>query len=291
MAGSVNPQYRSVLETYLRQIRCELVVVPTPNGVVDPDRMAAAVNDRTSCVVFQHPNFFGCLEDAAALTAIARKHGALSVVSFDPVSLGLLSRPADFGADVAVAEGQALGTPLQFGGPYLGLFACRQEYVRKMPGRLIGESVDRHGQRCFVLNLQAREQHIRRDKATSNICSNQGLIALRATAYLSLLGPRGLRELAELCVRKTHYAAGKLASVPGVRLQYAAPFFREFVLHVESGADAAVNRAAAAGFAIGPTLADVSSCDESTRRNGVLVAVTERRSKAEIDALADALAP
>src|SRR4029077_9577006 len=171
------------------------------------------LDDQTACLVVQHPNFFGCLEEVRELTDLAHQAGALAVVSFDPISLGLLSRPGEYGADIAVAEGQSLGIPLQYGGPYLGIMACKNEFVRKMPGRLIGETVDREGRRCFVLNLQAREQHIRREKATSNICTNQGLLALRATVYLSLLGKAGLREVAELSARKAHYAAEQLANV------------------------------------------------------------------------------
>ena len=147
------------------------------------------------------------------------------VVSFDPLSMGILKRPGDWGADIAVAEGQSLGTPLQFGGPFLGILSCRQQFVRKMPGRLIGQTVDREGKRCFFLNLQAREQHIRRAGAMSNICTNQGLMALRATVYLSLLGPTGLKEVAELSCRKAHYASDRLSQVPGCDLAYQKPFF------------------------------------------------------------------
>ena len=189
--GSVHPEYRQVLRTYLSNLKCELVVVPTPAGTADLAKVKAAVDDRTACLVFQHPNFFGCLEEPEELTRVARDVGALSIVSFDPISLGLLRRPGDYGADVAVAEGQPLGIPMQYGGPFLGVFTCRNEYLRKMPGRLVGRTTDRSGHPCYTLTIQAREQHIRREKATSNICTNQGLLALRATVYLSLLGPAG----------------------------------------------------------------------------------------------------
>ena len=188
--GSTNPEYMQTLTTYLVNKSTEVVVVSTPEGVANPEEVEAAVDDQTSCVLVQQPNFFGCLEDVSKIAEIAHRNGALLVQSFDPLSVGLFKRPGDLGADIAVAEGQPLGIPLQFGGPYLGILACRQQFVRKMPGRLIGQTVDRNGVRCFFLNLQAREQHIRREGATSNICTNQGLMALRATVYLSLLGPR-----------------------------------------------------------------------------------------------------
>src|SRR5262249_9095829 len=152
------------------------------------------------------------------------------IVSFDPISLGLLKRPGQYGADIAIAEGQCLGNPMTYGGPYLGLLACREEYVRKMPGRLVGQTVDRNGKRCWVLTRQTREQHIRREKATSNICTNQGLMALKATVYLAALGPQGLRETAELCTRKAHYAAEQLAKVAGASLKFSRPFFKEFTV-------------------------------------------------------------
>ena len=176
-----------------------------------PGELAAAVDGETACVLLQHPNFFGCLEAVERIGEIAHAAGALFVVAVDPISLGLLKRPGDYGADIVVAEGQSLGSPMAFGGPYLGILACREQFVRRMPGRIAGETVDRRGRRCWVLTLQTREQHIRREKATSNICTNQGLFALRATVYLAALGPHGLREMAELCLQKSHYAAGQLA--------------------------------------------------------------------------------
>jgi len=287
--GSLHPEYRQVCETYLRQIHCELVVVPTTEGVADVAAVRKALDDKTACLVIQQPNFFGCLEQATELTAAAHEVGALAVVSFDPISLGLLSRPGDYGADIAVAEGQSLGIPLQYGGPYLGILTCRQEFVRKMPGRLIGETVDREGRRCFVLNLQAREQHIRRDKATSNICTNQGLMALRATVYLALLGPKGLREAAELCARKAHYAAEQLSQVPGLKPAFTHPFFKEFTLRCRGGAAPVLARARAAGFDLGPELRPLRIPGIRASEECLLVAVTEQRTRKEIDLLADAL--
>ena len=282
--GSVHPEYRQVLETYTHHLETEIVTVPTPEGTADPDRVRDAVDEQTACIVWQYPNFFGCLEEAAELAAIAKERGALAVVSFDPLSLGVLQRPADYGADIAVAEGQGLGTPLQYGGPYLGILACRDEFVRKMPGRLVALTTDRHGKPCYVLGLQTREQHIRRDKATSNICTNQGLLALRATVYLSLLGPQGLREVGELSCRKAHYAAEQLTRIDGVELLYERPFFKEFVLKCRD-LDGVTARAREAGFDLGPELSRVGLTPE----NALLVAVTERRTRGEIDRLVEAL--
>lgn len=283
LLGSLHPEYRAVVETYLSRLNCEVALVETPEGTADPDRVRQALDDKTACLVVQHPNFYGCLEEPRELAAAAHDVGALSVVSFDPISLGLLARPGDCEADIAVAEGQPLGIPMQYGGPFLGILACRKEYVRKMPGRIIGETVDRNAKRCYVLNLQTREQHIRREKATSNICTNQGLLALRATVYLALLGPHGLREVAELCLQKAHYAAEQLTKIDGIELMFERPFFKEFVLSCSDGAAAVVDRAARAGFHLGP------SVDGLAQSGGLLVAVTEQRSREQIDRLIDAL--
>ncbi|MCA9025454.1 MAG: aminomethyl-transferring glycine dehydrogenase subunit GcvPA [Planctomycetaceae bacterium] len=277
--GSVHPQYREVVETYSRYLNCEVVTVPTPGGVADVNEVKAALNDQTSCLVIQHPNYFGCLEEAATLVQAAHDVGALAVVSVNPTTLGVLKRPGDYGADIVVAEGQPLGIPLQYGGPYLGLFACREKFVRKMPGRLIGQAKDRNGRTCYVLSLQTREQHIRRDKATSNICTNQGLLALRATIYLATLGPQGLKEVANLSCQKAHYAADRLSEIDGLTLAYDRPFFHEFTLKCAGSASALRDKAAQAGYDIGP----------ETDNNTLLVAVTEQRTKAEIDGLIEAL--
>jgi len=286
LLGSVHPEYRAVVDTYFSDLESETVVVPTPNGTADLAAVRDALDDQTACLVIQHPNFFGCLEDARELVEAAHEVGALAVVSCDPISLGMLVRPGEYGADIVVAEGQSLGTPLQYGGPFLGILACRQKFMRKMPGRLIGETTDRDGRPCFVLNLQAREQHIRRDKATSNICTNQGLIALRATAYMALLGKQGLGEVAELSCRKAHYVAERLTAIDGFSLAYDRPFFKEFTLRCENGAAEALAKAAQAGFDIGPLLSQFDASNQSD----LLVATTECRTRQEIDALADALA-
>jgi glycine dehydrogenase subunit 1 len=284
VAGSVHPEYRLTLETYLANLDARATTLPAPEGFLDPDDLARAVDDQTACVVVQHPNFFGCLEEVEALSAACRARGALFVVSFDPISLGLLKRPGQYGADIAVAEGQCLGIPMGYGGPYLGVLACREAYLRKMPGRLVGQTVDQDGKRCWVLTLQTREQHIRREKATSNICTNQGLMALRATVYLAALGPEGLRETAALCVRKAHYAADVLGRLPGVSLRFRRPFFKEFTLRLPGdvpGRLAGLLRAGYhGGLPLGRWYPELKDC--------VSVAVTEKRTRQEIDGLAEA---
>lgn len=284
---SINPLYRQVVETYLTHLGCEIVTVPCPDGTASLEAVEQALGDRSACLAIQQPNFFGCLEEASRLSELAHAAGALAIHAFHPLSLGLLRKPADCGADIAVAEGQSLGIPLQFGGPYLGIIACREQFIRQMPGRLIGETTDRNGRRCFVLNLQAREQHIRREKATSNICTNQGLMAIRATVYLSLMGPQGLREVSQLCADKAQYAAQKLGSLPGYELAFQRPFFNEFALRCTSGAQAAMAKAKQAGFDIGP---DLRTAGLTGRDDCLLIAVTECRTRAQIDALAEALA-
>jgi glycine dehydrogenase subunit 1 len=283
----VHPEYRQTIATYLENLGVELVTVGTPTGVARPQDFANLVDDQTACIVVQQPNFFGCIEDAAALATIAHDAGALVVAPFDPISLGLLKRPGDWGADIAVAEGHTLGTPMQYGGPYLGIMACREHLVRRMPGRIAGQTVDRRGKRCFVLTLQTREQHIRREKATSNVCTNQGLFALRATIYLALLGPQGLRETANLCLQKSRYATEQITKHSRFDPAFNAPTFKEFVIRDRRGrVDELIAKSLDAGFLAGVPLGrwypELDDC--------FLLAITEKRTKGEIDALATALA-
>jgi glycine dehydrogenase subunit 1 len=285
VAESVHPEYRQTLATYLLNPGIKIITLPTPNGFLNPDDVKKAVTDETVAVVTQNPNFFGHLEEMQSVGDAAHSAGALFVASFDPISLGLLKRPGQYGADIAVAEGQGLGTPLGYGGPYLGIMACRQEYVRKMPGRLVGETTDRNGKRCWVLTLSTREQHIRREKATSNICTNQGLFALRAAVFLTALGPNGLKETAELCFRKARYAADVLTNVPGVKLAFERPFFKEFTLTLPGDVPSVLANLRTAGFHAGLPLGNWFP----NRKNGMTVAVTEKRTKAEIDGLVAAL--
>ena len=288
VAETVHPEYRLVLETYVANLQCRVRTLPCPDGFLDPADVAAAVTDTTVAVVAQSPNFFGHLEEMRAVGDAARKVGAVFIHSFDPVLTGVLRRPADDGADIAVAEGQGLGIPFGFGGPYLGILACRddKEYLRKIPGRLVGQTTDRHGKRAFVLTLQTREQHIRREKATSNICTNQGLFALRAAVHLTALGPAGLRETAELCVRKAHYAADQLCAIPGVSSAYPGrPFGKEFTVRVPGDVDRLLAGLRADGYHAGlPAGRWYPALPE-----GLTVAVTERRTRAEIDGLAAAV--
>ena len=282
-AASVHPEYRQVLATYLKNLGVELVTVGTPAGTLQPAELEAAVDGQTACVLVQQPNFFGCLEEMEAIAEITHRRGALLVVAFDPISLGLLRRPGDYGADIAVAEGQCLGNPMSFGGPYLGMMACRQQFLRRLPGRIVGQTVDRRGQRCWVLTLQTREQHIRREKATSNICTNQGLLALRAAVYLAALGPGGLRSVAELCLQKARYAAERLTATKKLTPAFTRPTFKEFVVRVADGRvdellDAALQQGIFAGVPLRRWYPELADC--------LLVAVTEKRTKAEIDRLA-----
>ena len=248
--------------------------------------LRAAVNDKTACLLLQQPNFFGCVEKMETLARIVHEAGASLVASVDPISLGLLKRPGDAGADIVVAEGQSLGTPMQFGGPYLGILACREQFLRRMPGRLVGQTVDRRGRRCWVLTLQTREQHIRRDRATSNICTNQALLAVRAAIYLATMGPTGLADVANLCLQKAHYAAERLTAGGRLQRAFQQPTFKEFVVRVTDGrVDELLAKAQAAGIFAGLPLGrwypELQDC--------LLVAVTEKRTKAEIDKLAEAL--
>jgi len=286
-AQNVHPEYRQILKTYFANLDTELVTVGAPQGTIPPDELAAAVDRRTACVLVQHPNFFGSLEQMARIADVVHDAGALLVVSFDPISLGLLKRPGDLGADVVIAEGQSLGIPMSYGGPYLGIMACREQFVRRLPGRIAGQTVDRRGKRCWVLTLQTREQHIRREKATSNICTNQGLCALRASIYLALMGPQGMREVAELCLRKARYAMEQIVSAGRFEPAFAAPTFKEFVVRDRHGrVEDLIAAAAEAGFFAGVPLGrwypELDDC--------LLVAVTEKRTKVEIDALAAYLA-
>jgi glycine dehydrogenase subunit 1 len=289
VAGTIHPEYRQVLETCLLPLNVRIVTVPGKDGLLCLSRLREAVSQTTCAVVLQQPNFYGCLEDVAAATEIAHQAGALSILSFDAVSPGLLKKPADYGVDVAVAEGQPLGIPLQFGGPLLGIFTCRAEYVRKMPGRLVGTTLDRHGNPCFALNLQAREQHIRRDKATSNICTNQGLMALRAAVYLSVIGPNGLRQMAQLCHRKARYAASCFTEIPGVSLRFPHSFFREFTLRTPFSAQIVLEKLAEQGINAGPSISRFENHDLDDADQCFLVALTEKRSREDIDHLAAVL--
>ncbi len=281
VAGALHPNYRAVLRTYLGADA--LVEVEDRGGQCAPEDLKAALRDDVACVVYQHPNFFGLVETPHALNTLAHDAGALAVAVCDPIALALLEPPGAgppaSSADIVVGEGQALGNPPSFGGPLLGLFACRLSLVRRLPGRLAALTLDRQGRRGVVLTLQTREQHIRREKATSNICTNEGLVALRATIYMGLLGREGLREVAELCVQKTHHAARLAGAVRGYRIAHGGPFFREFVLECPVDAATVVARGPDHGVLPGVDLGQF----RPEWKRWLLVAVTEQRNAEEID--------
>jgi glycine dehydrogenase subunit 1 len=284
---SLHPEYRQTIVTYLENIDAEVVTLECPGGVIDAEALAAVVDDNTAAVVLQQPNFFGCVEDADRVSEVAKAAGALVIAAFDPVSLGILKNPGGYGASIAIAEGHTLGTPMSFGGPYLGIMACDQSLVRRIPGRIVGETKDRRGKRCFVLTLQTREQHIRREKATSNVCTNQALFAVRASVYLAQLGPQGLRETANLCLQKSRYLAEQLCQSERFSLAFEAPTFKEFVIRdanndVPGLLKTALDAGYLAGLPLGRWYPELSDC--------LLIAVTERRTKQELDGLSQTLA-
>ncbi len=229
ISATVNPVYLDVVKTYCSASNTDLTVVPAKDGKTDAQALEALLSDTASCLLVQQPNFYGLFEDAETLGNIAHAAGAKYVICANPISLGICKTPAEYGADVAVGEGQPLGMPLAFGGPYLGFMACKESMQRKLPGRIVGETTDLDGKRGYVLTLQAREQHIRREKASSNICSNQALCALTAGVYMAAMGAKGMAQAATLSMSKAHYLAKSLCTVPGVRMVYDGDYFNEFV--------------------------------------------------------------
>jgi glycine dehydrogenase subunit 1 len=285
LSPGLHPQYLQTVRTYNPDSEIELV--GDDSGLeTGPEALIPLIDENTALVMVQYPDFFGRLYDFGALAEAAHQKGALFAVSANPLALGMLKPPGEFGADIVTGEGQPLGIPLSYGGPYLGLFATKEKYVRKMAGRLVGETVDNRGQRAYVLTLTAREQHIRREKATSNICTNQGLIALAATIYLSLLGKHGLRQVAELCYHKAHYAAEQIISLDGFELWSDKPFFHEFVvkcpLPVAEINEHLLDHGILGGYDLGEEFPDLE--------NHMLVAVTEMNDKEDIDLLVETLA-
>jgi glycine dehydrogenase subunit 1 len=280
VSEGVDPRYWEALRTYGRGTGYQPEPIPLRSGLT---RIPDGLGDDIAAVVVQHPNVFGNLEPALEVFAAAAAGGARSIQVFDPLSLGVLAPPGDLGADIAVAEGQGLGNHLSYGGPYLGVIASRTQDVRRMPGRIVGETVDVDGRTGYVLTLQAREQHIRREKATSNICTNQTLMAVAATIYLAWLGPEGLRELGRRCVAKARYAAERLGSLSSVSLAFPdATSFKEFGVHTERDAHEVQRRLIEAGFLAGPVVLDGDG------RPVLLICVTERRTREEIDAFVKA---
>jgi glycine dehydrogenase subunit 1 len=295
VSAGLHPHSIQTLRTQAHGYGMEVVEVPLTTtsagdaaGVTDPDAWARAIDGDTSAAIFAQPNFYGAVEDAAALSAAAKSAGQPVVVAqVDPITLGILAPPGECGVDVAVGEGQALGNRLDFGGPSFGLFAAREEYLRRMPGRIAGETTDVDGRRGFVLTLQTREQHIRREKATSNICTAQALNALAGVVYLTWLGRQGIVELGELLLARTHYAREQLAALDGVERLHEQPVVREFALRLDADVAAVRRRCAVQGVNPGADLQALTGREED--QGGLLVAITEQRSRADIDRLVEVL--
>ncbi|MEN3038445.1 MAG: aminomethyl-transferring glycine dehydrogenase subunit GcvPA [Candidatus Kryptonium sp.] len=284
IAGPVNPNYLTVIRTYTHPRRADVKLTRFDSGVCDIDDLKSKVTDKTACVVVQQPNFFGNIENVFEIEKITHNVGALFIVAIDPISLGLLVSPGEYGADVVVGEGQSLGIPLSFGGPYLGIFAVKEFLIRKIPGRLAGITIDRDGERGFALTLQTREQHIRREKATSNICTNQSLMMLAATVYMALMGKQGLKEVATLCLQKSHYLAEEISKINGFKLKYNQPFFKEFVVQTPVPVSKIKEKLQPKKILPGIDLSKFDGYGD-----GLLIAVTEKRTKKEIDLFVEEL--
>jgi glycine dehydrogenase subunit 1 len=286
ISEGLHPHSMKVVETYARTNGIEIVTVPLgADGRTDTVELSKALDDTAAVFTFSQPNFLGVLEDAKALTDAAHTAGALALVNVYPVSLGMVAPPGEYGADIVSGEGQCLGNKMGFGGPYLGIFAVKQELIRQMPGRLSGQTVDMDGKRGFVLTLQTREQHIRRGKATSNICTNQGLNALAALVHLALIGKEGFKQVANLCYHKAHYLHDRIVMETKFKPVYSAPFFNEFVIEGPIPAGEAIDKLAEQGILCGIRLGRFFPKDET----GILVAVTEKRTRAELDAYVQGL--
>ncbi|MCX7908640.1 MAG: aminomethyl-transferring glycine dehydrogenase subunit GcvPA [Ignavibacteria bacterium] len=277
-AGTPNPNYLTVCKTITAGKNFNFDLAIADDGTCDLERLSQIVSEKTSAVVVHQPNAYGNLEEVDEIERIAHSKGALLISVVDPISLGIIKCPGEYNADIVVGEGQPLGIPLSFGGPYLGIFATRQDFIRKIPGRLSGMTIDADGKRAFVLTLQTREQQIKRERATSNICTNQGLMMLAATVYLSIMGKNGIRELAEICFRKAHYLAEQIKKIPGFKIFNNKPFFREFLVippvpvHkiLEEGKKEKI-------------LAGIDTSKFPELKPGLLVSVTEKRTESELE--------
>ncbi len=288
VSQTVHPLYRTIIQTYLKNFNIDLVTVPAKDGVTDMDQLKTLADEATAGFIVQSPNFFGCIEDVESLTEAVQQVGGLVSMVCNPLSLGALASPGECGVDIAIGDGQPLGVDLSYGGPYFGFMATTKKLMRKMPGRIVGMTNDHNGNRCYVLTLQAREQHIRREKATSNICSNQALMALQGCMYLTWLGKEGLQQIAKQNIVRAHYAQEKACSIDGVSLLYNAPFFNEFCLKIDTGiraADVVAELHKKHGMLGG---LNIKTLDESLP-DALLVCVTEKRSRDEIDQWVEAL--
>jgi glycine dehydrogenase subunit 1 len=285
MDCGVNPIYRKMIYSYAANLSIEFVEIPLAHGQIERSRVFSALDDRTAAVIIQNPNFFGAIDDHSDIVEKAHTLGIIAIQSVYPIAMALLKTPGEQGFDIATGEGQSLGIPLSFGGPYLGFIAAKKALARKMPGRIAARTTDGSGREGFVLSLQAREQHIRREKATSNICSNEALCALRAHVYLSLVGKKGLAAVARLCYDKAHYAKERIKAIPDVKVMESSPTFNEFTVKLPVDAAECVGRMVELGFAAGFPVGRYYPGME----NYLLVAVTEKRTKYEIGRLAEAL--
>lgn len=285
VSSAVNPRYRQVLNTYLRGLKHPVTTVGWTEGVTALERFSLCLSEKTAAVIVQYPNFFGCIEDIRTIIDLAHRSGAIAVIVADPIALGLLKSPGEMGADIVVGEGQSLGVPLNYGGPYLGFFATKMEFVRKMPGRIAGATTDREGKTGYCLTFQTREQHIKRERATSNICSNQALAALAATVYMAAMGRNGLREVAGLCLQKAAYAREKIGEIKGYSIPFSAPVFKEFVVKTPVPPSVIGERLSAekilGGLDLGAYYPDLDG--------HLLFCVTEKRTREDIDRLASVL--
>ncbi len=279
LAGTINPRYQEVIATYSWGLNVPLLQLPIADLVTDPAHLKNTVDSETAAVIVQHPNFFGYLEPVTEIARITHSAGALLVVAVDPISLGIIRPPGTYDADIAVAEGQSLGLPLAFGGPYLGILTAKKKFIRHMPGRIAARTVDANGQTGYVLALQTREQHIRRERATSNICTNQALCALAATVYLAWLGREGIKAVATQCLTRANYLAEAISRIPGVEPQTRHRFFKEFVVKTPLPAAKIIQIGIARGIMPGVDLGTFNP----DWQNWLLVAVTEKRTRTELD--------
>ncbi|MCP4725976.1 MAG: aminomethyl-transferring glycine dehydrogenase subunit GcvPA [bacterium] len=277
IASSLPSNYKALLSTYSKGGKYETVEVPCDDGLIDREKLNDLLKEDAAGLVVQYPNYFGNIEDLTGLAEIVHSAGGLLIAAVNPIALAMLKSPGECGVDIVTGEGQVLGNELNWGGPYLGIFAAKKELIRKMPGRIIGKTVDVDGKQGFVLSLQTREQHIRREKATSNICTNQGLIALKAVVYMTLMGKEGIREVANQCLQKAHYLAEQISAVPGFKMKFDKPFFHEFAVSCPKPAKDICERLLEDDIYAGIPLDDIGD------PNALLIAVTEQRTKDEMD--------
>jgi glycine dehydrogenase subunit 1 len=284
VSTSLNPAYIDVIKTYTSGVGIEIELIPSVDGVTDIESLKKQIDDKTACVLIQTPNYFGNIEDSFAISTIIKEYKkTLFIPIVHPISLALLNAPSEYGADIVVGEGQSLGNKPYFGGPLFGFLAARMDLSRAIPGRIVGQTVDADGQRAYVLTLQAREQHIRRDKATSNICTNEALCSLAGNVYMCLMGKSGLREVAELCTTKAHYLAREIAQIPGFSMAFNQPFFNEFTIKTPIPPAEIIEKLSQKDILPGIDLSEIGVCDH------LLIAVTEKKTKADLDNLVSAL--